>query len=541
MAFTSNYQVRNIPSLNGGLNTASEATEIADNEMADCENFAVDESSMITAPGIVPGDYVPAEGPYWGMFHFIKSNGDTVFIRQRKGKLEYNTSASTFYFLGWTECTLPQTGSPAENISLTQMTPCFAALDDQVVFTNGTDEVMVSSDGITWTIPETYGSPAEYLPKARYVINNGYNRLVFASTDDDPSIIYWSDINDPTTISTSSYQYIDPNNGEAIIGIGKTPSGSLVCFKVKSFYTIDDVSLGSVAVNYIGFFKLANHHTIQTTEDSIIAAGVDGVYELQGGVMRIISGRILMGGRNLTLHSEVFRSGYYKREYHFSMPTNVTSDYNAQEYVIHKDLRRDDAVQPYVITRNQRYIGAYHHVTEEDTVLGKPGGLFVGDSRSAVGSPAAGGTMFGWINSYRQTSYTQGIMGEAQPAYFTTKYFTEDKAFFAKRFTKLFTQLKILNDTSVTLSYRFLPYGAWTDHQQTVEAGELDFLLEDSSEGGFSEGYSFFLQDTSDLKQDLESSTNEPGGIQFKVSTNQINDVYVLGMAYKFLIRNKFK
>jgi hypothetical protein len=538
MTYTSRYQVKDIPSLRHGLNDAMEASEIQDTEMADCENFSCDETSMVTAPGIVPGDYVPAPGPYWGMFHFVKSNGDSVFIRQRQGKLEYNTSQSTFYYVGWTECTLPQTGSPAENITLTEKTPCFAALNNTIVFTNGVDSVMSSTDGITWTIPTT-GSPAEELPKTEYLINNGYNRLVFARTASDPSIIYWSDINAPTTIQDESWQYIDPNNGEPIVGIGKSPSGALLVFKMLSFYTIDDISLGMTAVNYIGAFKLANHHTIQTTEDSVICGGVDGIYELQSGVMRLISGRIKMGGRNLTLHSEAFRAGYYKREYHFAMPTNDTQSYNAQEYVIYKDLARQDPVQPYVITRNQRYIGAYCHVNDDDSVLGRPGGLFVADSRPAFGSPAEGGYLFGWINSYRQANYTQGIMGEAQPAYFTTKYFTEDAAFFVKRFKKLFAMLKVENDTTLTLAYRFLPYGSWIEEQHTVETDELEFIFGDGSTGTFSEGYGFFIQDTSEVFTDMEQQ-NEPRGVQFKISTNQINDVRVLSMAYKFLVRPQF-
>lgn len=540
--FTAKYKIKNIPSLRFGLNNAMEPSEINDAEMAECENFSVDETSMITAYGYIASDANPLAGPYYAIFEFKKSNGDAVLIRQRQDKLEYSSNVGTFFGTGWTECTLPQAGSPAENIALTQTTPTFAVLNDTILFSNGTDSVMSSTDGITWAVP-TCGSPAEELPKAHYLICNGYNRVIFARTDASPSVIWWSDINDPTTVDTASYQYIAPNDGGRITGIGRAPTGALILFKDQAVYSIDDITLGMTAVNYIGAMKLSNHHTVCTTEDSILCMGWDGIYEISSAGIKHVSGRIKTKDENLIFTSTLFRAIYFKNDYHVAMPDkDVSQSYNSQEYVLSKNLRRDDEVQPYVITRNRRYFGCYGHVDHFiDSTGYRQGAIFVGDSQGATGSPPSGGTLFSWINAYRQSGFTQGLNGAAQSTYFATKYFTENVAFFVKRFKKLFVMLKVENDTSVTLSYRFLPYGAWTtDSQQTVTVADLELDYGDESDGNFSEGYGFYLRETSEIFDDIEQS-GPSRGIQFKIATNQVNDAYILSLAYKYLVKINFR
>jgi hypothetical protein len=528
MPFTGRYITNNIPSLRDGLNDAMESSEIRDTEMADCENFTVDDVAMITAPGYVAGDDNPQPGPYYAIYHFRKDDGTSVLIRQRQNKLEYSEDQSTFFTTGWTECTSPTEGSPAATVELQEITPTFATLNNTVIFTNGKNTVMSSTDGKTWSLEPS-------VPKAYYVISNGLNRLVYARTDDDPSIIHWSDINQPTTIGADSWQFINPNDGQKIWGMGMAPNGALILFKTLSFYSIDDVTLDTVGVNFIGNFKLASHHTIQTTEDSIICGGLDGIYEWKGGAMRLISGRLKQGGRNLTLNSQSFRAGYYKLEYHLSVPDTDSGTTNVQEYVVYKARYRNDPLQPYVITRNKRNIGCYCHV-DDFSVLGRPGGLYIGDSTGATGSPASGGTLFGWINSYRQKTYPQGLAGDPQPAYFTTKYFTENAAFYMKRAIKAFIHLKVEDNTSVEFSYRFQPYGAWSSLDETVEVGGIDWEFSDGSTGEFEEGYGFYELASATAFFDLEKG-QEPRGIQFKVASNQVNDVQILSMAYKTLIK----
>lgn len=523
MPFATQYRTRDLPSFRLGMNTLQDQMEISDFELADSENWSVDEDALLSSPGYV--EYgTQSAAPYWGIFQFVKSDGSLVLIRQRKTTLEYDSDgAGTFL-----TCTVP--------ITLTE-TPCtFAQLNDIVLWGNGADTMLSSTDGITWT--QRAG-----LPKS-FVFNNGKNRIVFFNQLTNKFRIDWSDINTPLTIGASSYAVVDPNNGWGVLGMAKTPIGSTLLFTEAAMYEVSDyVDDGIVDINMVADnVRLSSHQSIVTTEFSVIFHAYDGIYEYINGQVRKISGRISPTGRNYITNLKLICAGYINGVVYMSTPdADISQDYNSQEWLINMRLIRDDAVQPYVIMRNRRYFGCYgreYYVdgnTEFDT-------LYAGESRSGTyGSPVSTYNAFVYINSYRDAENDLGLGGEAQECYFITKFFTEDVAFYVKRYKKLFTQFELQNEIEVTISYRLQPYGEWIDVGRTLTpTEELNFLLEDDTTGGFLEGFGFSQQELGNSTVDLEQP-NEPRGIQFKITTSQINDVRLYGMAYKYQIKPNFR
>lgn len=468
-----------------------------------------------------------ATGPYWGGFAFKNSASVQKTIRQRQDKLEYSTDGAQT----WTLCTLPTTGSPAVAISLAQVQPSFAVLNDILLYSNGTDSVLSTTDGITWVTQST-------LPKSRVVFNNGQNRIIFASQPSSPYRIDWSAINDPLTVSASSYQLIDPNSNGYIVGMGITPQGTNVVVKQSGAYSISSYLVdGAVDVNFIGSTTCANHHTICTTENSVIWTGIGGIYEYSDSIRRI-DGHISWNGRNMVLRSDLFTAAYFNGKYHLSIPdSTISTTYNSQEYIIYKHIQRGDPLQPYAITRNKRYFGCY---IIEDFInsLSRTIKLYAGESRGTISG--VNYTNFGYINDFRDESVSQGIAGVTQPAFIVSKYFTDNVPYYVKRFKKIFSNVKVTQDVTVVFSYRFLPYGSWIDTPVTFTSGSLDFVFGDSSTGGFSEGYSFYIESSGETFIDIENA-EKPRGIQFKIATNSINDVKIFSLSYNFIVKPKFK
>ncbi len=519
-----------------GLNTRQTPEEIDDAELADCENWSVEEDSIALAPGYSSWDDDSLAGPYWGITQFKLLNGTWATIRQRQDTLEYTLNGDS----AWTTCTLPTTGSPAAAITLTQKPCTFAMLNNILLWANGTESIMSTTDGITWTSRPSLGDAA-------VVMNNGANRMLFLKQTASKYRFDWSAINDPLTIDASSFQLLDPNSNGYLMGAGLTPDGNILLFKERGAYAISNfVTDGIVDVNFIGYTEFASHQTVATTEDSVIWGGWTGAFEYIGGGIRQILGNISPIGRNDVFKTDNWCGAYYNGRYHYSIPdANVSQEYNGQEYIIHKKLGRNDPIQPYVVTRNRRYFGCYGI---EDGVFdyGREITLLVGDSRPTTsGSPAVENHIFAFVNDYKITESSEfqlelGLAGEAQDAFFVTKYFTGDIPFYVKRFKKHFSHFKVTQDLTVTISYRFLPYGEWTYTTSNLATGSLDMIYDDLTEGGFVEGFGFATDTLGTIFTDIEN-TEKPRGIQFKVSVSSIPDVLLYSMAYQYRVKTKFK
>ena len=524
---------QNLPSFRYGMNTQQQSDEISDFEMADCENISIASDSVMSAPGYVSSDASSNEGAYWGIYSFIKSTGVLVNIRQRKGILEYADNGGTT----WVACTLPTVGSPAATVSLNQVQPTFATMNNICVFANG-QVVMYSTDGHTWT--NKTNLMVTGIPDI--VFNGGKNRLIYAFKNS--SEIWWSEINDPLNVLVASWQYIDPNAGNNLVGLGLTPTGSILVLKSNGVYEIDDVTSGMVGVNFVGKAECINHHTVCTTKQSVIWMGNSAIYEFIGGFIRNIAGKINWNGRNdCPLSSSYATAVYYNGKYRLSMPdADISQGYNSQEYVIDLNLPRDDMTQPYAITRNRRYFGCYG-VEDFTFNTGRTIKLYAGDSRTGTyGSPATYYSNFCFINDSRDTDLTQGLAGEVQDCWFITKFFTNNIPFFIKKFKKAMSQFQITNDTKFTLGYRFTPNGIFTAVGSSFTTSDIDWIFDDNSSGHWDDGFGF-VDNVSLLGTFTTRLENEeqPRGTQFKVSWSQVSDVTLLGLAYEYTSKNKFK
>ena len=523
--------VHTVLNLGLGLNNQMDASTINDAEIADCENFSIEEGTLSTSPGFSLWDDTPTNyGPFWGSVTFTKSNGVSLDVRQRQGFLEYAPGGGRT----WIKCTLPTTGSPAHTISLSQVACTFAHLNDILLFANG-QYVLSSTDGITWT-----NQPS--LPLCKVVFNNGKNRILFLNQPNSPYRFDWCNINTPLTVNAASYEMVDPNSNGIVVGAGKTPDGTTLIFKESSVYSVADiVDTGIIDINFIGNSTILLHQTIATTENSVIWLGYAGVYEYMGGVIKLISGRISWVGRN---DSTIFNSvcaAYYNFKYHFSMPDiDISQDYNSQEYIIYKNLVRNDTVQPYPITRNRRYIGCYNVADYNDYNGGRDISLMIYDSRSeeqmtTSGSPAITDTpLAAFVNDYRDSAFQNY---GSQDCFFTTKYFTENMAYYVKKYRKLFANMKLFQTTTITLSYRFVPYGQWKDTTVEIIAEMVKFL-----EGyQFSEGYGFSQDTLGAVFIDI-NNPEKPRGIQFKFAVSTTKDISYLSLAHNYIVKStKFK
>ena len=523
MSFTNKYKIRNIPNLSGGLNDFADPTEIGDNEMAACENFEVDDKTIKTAPGYVMYYSAPTSGSpasiipdrFWGIFHARFSSGTQRLIRQRGSTLEYDDGSGN-----WTNCTLPNYASPATTVVLAQVQCSFEMLNDIVLWSNGYDSVMSSTDGITWTLRSS-------LPKAKKLLHNGLNRILYLAQPSVPSRIDWSDINDPLTIGASNYQFIGKNDADDIVDAVITPTGGLFINKTTRFYSISDVTEGTVSVDPLGYAPCVGR-TAVSTENSIIWAGPNGeIYEYAGQVA-VISGNLSRSNiapQNTSLMTAVYFNGKYR----LALP-ETSNNYNSIELVVNRKLYTGKTENPYVITRNRRNIGCYGVENRFVSSVSRTRLYFGASLYSAL---------FGYINDFRDATVTQGLNGGEQTCYFSTKFFQENDPYYLKRYVKAFIDVFVEQETDFTVSYRFDKNGQWTDVSMTASGEDIDWVYDDATTGGFTEGYSFSGLATNKMFQDLEK-TEDPYGIQLKITVSTNKDVSFYGLAYRFLTKGKF-
>lgn len=520
--YSGGYNIRHLPNLATGLNDNYDAGEILDTDIAEMENIEVDSRSIKNAGGYV--DYGSSEGPFWGIFNARFEDGTETMIRQRQGTLEYDNGSGT-----WVECTLPTTGSPASTVVLTQRGCSFAMLNDTILWSNGEEEVMSSTDGVTWTLQAD-------LPKSQVLFNNGLNRILFLAQPDEPSRIDWSDINDPVTVGADAYQYFGKNDGQEIQDVALLPNGAMILFKTNRFYEISDVTLDTVSTAPIGEAPCVRY-TVQSTENSVMWAGPDGkVYELFGGVPKFISDNIK---RFYITKPQSMRAIYHNNKYRLAVP-ETSNDYNSVEYVIHRNLPAGSTSNPYVITKNTRYIGCYG-IEDREVAGERRSRVYFGDSRNfSTGSPATVPGVFAWINQEHDQSTTQGLAGNSQTCSFTTKFYTENGTYSLKRYTKYFINIKSSANQEITIGYRFNPFDAFTEIKLLTNIPSTAWMFDDSTTGGFSEGFGFSSEiDVREYKS-LERGSTEPRGIQFQVSWSSIQDVEILSQAIKFLSKQTF-
>ena len=494
-----NKKIKDIPHLGAGVNTSDANSEIMDYEMATCLNWEVNEKTLRTSAGWVDYGSVEQETPIYGGFEARFEDGTHIMIRQKGTILEKDNGAGS-----WTE---------VEN-GLTEARCTFTMLNDTILWSNGIDDIKSSTDGTTWT--DQAG-----LPKSKKIVHNGKNRIVFANQPDAPSKISWSNINDPLTVDASSYQFIGKNDGEQVLDVVVTEKGGIYVFKTTRVYEIGDVSFDMIGVDPIG--KLAYiPFTAVATENSVMATAFDGIYEIVGGTINLISKNIKRGSIQ-PKNTDTAVCSYFKNKYRVSLPINQI--YNDTEIVVDRKQPTGNPFNPYAITFNTREIGDYIY---EQNYYGTTmrHRLYVGGSR--IGT-------FAWLNTNHNKGVQQGILGNNQTCMFETKFFTFNSPFFIKRFLRYFISLSADEDIDVEICYRFDSVGQYICTNLTGATGEFPW----EGDYNFDEGYGFSSPLSDEQFISLEK-TGVPRGIQFKVTVTTKKDLTILSQAFSYSIKPRF-
>ena len=503
MRYRKNEKINIIKHLSGGMNTADAPSEIKKYEMASCENWEVNEKTLRTAAGWVNYGSDAQELPIFGGFEGRFENGVHVMVRQKGTELQYDNGAGSWI--------TAQGG-------LTQARCSFTMLNNIILWSNGTDTIKSTTDGITWT--DQAG-----LPKAKKIVHNGKNRILFVNQPAIPSKISWSNINNPLTVDASSYQFIGKNDGEQVLDTVVTEKGGIYIFKTSMVYMIGDVSFDMLGVDPIGTMPYIPF-TAVTTENSVIATGYDGIYEIVGGTIRHIS-KNLKRGTTHCKNSDTPVATYFKNKYRVALP--IDHNYNDVELVLDRQQPTGDPYNPYAITLNKREIGCY--ITEQNragTTMRHR--VYVGGSRVAT---------FAWINIDHDQGVTQGVLGQPQTCTFETKFFQDEAPFFIKRFLKYFINIFSNQDTTIQLCYRFDTEGTYVCKPVEVTMGSFGWKLADGASVDFDEGFGFKTSGSDERFIDMEK-TGVPRGVQFKIKVTTTKDLTILSSAYKYLIKNSF-
>ena len=505
--YNKNEQIKIMPHFGGGLDNNDIASEINDWELADITNFEVDDKVIMTAAGIVDYGSDDVGGPIYGAFQGQFEDGSDIRLRQNGSVLQYDIGNAI-----WKDTDLTL---------LAQTRASFAMLNNTILISNGVDPVYSSTDGMTWTEQAT-------LPRSKKIVHNKLNRIIFAAQPDTPSKINWSEINDPLTVDAAAYQFIGKNDGEHIQDVVVTEQGGVYIFKTKNVYVMGDVTFNMVGVDPIGSFPYVPF-TAVVTENSVMATGVDGIYEIGGATINHISKNLNKASTNLmTMNTPV--ATYFNNKYRVSLPIN--SMHNDVEYVLNRKQQTGNPFSPYVITKNNREIGCY--MLEEAVVSN------VARYRVYIGGSVDGS--FGWINEYHDQGEPQGVFRGPQTCTFTTKFFTENAEFFIKRYLRFFISVVSLSDTIATIEYRYDIAGNWLEKLLQINTAEFGWEYDDGTTGDFDEGYSFMTLDSVEDFISLEKyNTNEVNrGVQFRFTVETTKDLKILSTAFKFITKPNF-
>lgn len=498
--YTKREKVKTLPHLALGVNNRDASAELNDFEMTSCLNFEVNEKIIRTSAGIVDYGSVNDTTPVYGGFEGTFEDGTHIHIRQMGDVLQYDLAGT------WTD-------TLATGLSEARCT--FAMLNNTILWSNGIDSIKSSLDGIVWTTEAL-------LPKCRKIMHNGKNRMLFIGQTDAKSRMDWSDINQPTTVGADSYQFIGKNDGGHLLDCVITDNGGLYLFKTHRVYAIGDVTMDMIGVDVVGSLDYIPF-TAVATNNSVIALAFDGLYEIVGGTIMHIS-------KNITVDTTTPKNTdtpvaiFFNNEYRVALP--IDGDVNDVEVVVNRNQLTTVQGHPYPITFNTRNIGAYVTQQDESGVM---------KHRVYVGGSVDGD--YGWINVDHNQGVTQGVFGEDQTCILETKYFTDDTAYYIKRFTRYFIDVSALNSVDIKLSYRFDPVENYLD--ATIPVNASQFLWSGAPNFEWLGNFGFQTLSSDRKFIDLEKN-GVPRGIQFKIELTTSSDVSIYSQAYQYLTKPNF-
>lgn len=195
------------------------------------------------------------------------------------------------------------------------------------------------------TIDDFSEEPTDIPPKASRYFKLHKNRLFVAGNTNEPSRLYYSDINDDFFRPTS-YINVARNDGDVITGLAILHD-NLIIFKRNSIYILS----GSTNANFVLRKAPAQvgcyaPRTIIQLENEILFLHRDGVYSFDGAVTRSMSDQSDRGGVTirdkteeiLPAYIDIACAAYYKGQAWFSWCT--TGTVNNKTFTYHVATRQ---------------------------------------------------------------------------------------------------------------------------------------------------------------------------------------------------------
>ncbi len=259
-----NKVILSFRNFNGGLNTIDNTVLMSENQSPDMANMYLDETTGVTKrKGCELKSTLPSGKQARVMYNYKQIGGNDYIIATDCENIYHSTDGITWTLL---------LGNLDDNF-----VPQFETFENLLWITNGFNTVR-TWDGTT-ILDKTF------IPKGK-LIKLHKSALWVASTDDDPSIVYFSDnLQDVTTSAAwSALNSIDvnSNDGERILAIYPFLN-SLLVFKNKSIYVIRGDDYTNFTLSKVSSYGGSVYpNTIAIWNNYLIFAAEEAIYLLSG-------------------------------------------------------------------------------------------------------------------------------------------------------------------------------------------------------------------------------------------------------------------
>jgi len=310
----------------GGLNLKDAPTLLVDNEARDLSNVqGTTAGAVVKRNGLntfaSPASALTSLAPLESVGPFLVGAGGTSLYSIATGGVVASIKTGLTNNLRWEFVSAPVVSSQG---------PLFGV--------NGTDTPQqwngVAGSTSNWT--NASGSVA--VPNGKYMAYAN-NQVFISGVAAFPSTVYWSAIADPTnwdpaSLTGAGSAQFDPNDGQAITGIGRVGPYVLVC-KPRKLWVIADTA-NPTTRRISDNIGCVSHRSIATGSEGTYFLSEDrGVYITNGSKLTPISDKIQPAMDVVAGQRSQAAGAYYNGHYYLSVagggapPNDTTYDYDA--------------------------------------------------------------------------------------------------------------------------------------------------------------------------------------------------------------------
>ena len=307
----------------GGLNTLQAPYLLTDNEARDLSNVqGTTAGAIVKRNGLVT--LASPSNTFTSLFP-LESLGTLYLIGADSGAIYSVTSGGTVTSIKsslsnarWEFCSAPVVSGQG---------PLFGM--------NGTDTPQQwtgSGSAANWT----NASGAVAVPNGKYCLYAN-NQVFVAGVAANPSRVYWSAIADPTnwdpaSLTGAGFMDFDPNDGQAITGLGRVGPYILVC-KARKLWLLVDAATATARRLSDNVGCVAHRSIASGPEGTFFLSEDRGVYVTNGSKLTPISDKILptVNGVSGTFKAQAAAT-LFNGHYHLSLPLSSSSNDTVLDY-----------------------------------------------------------------------------------------------------------------------------------------------------------------------------------------------------------------